>query len=257
MDLDSLPVKNGFRMRGEAVTRLETLVDAAFAFALSMLVISVGTLPKDVPELFLALHRLPTFAACFLIVVVFWLAHNRWSRRYGLDDAKTTGLSLALVFTVLVFVFPLRIVMSGGMNSMTGGWVPSEMLVRGMEDLQGCFIVYGAGFCVLSAIIVQLNRIALKRGSELGLDAYEVLCTEEEIGAFRNLVLVGIASSTLAFFLRHSEVRALAGLPGFLYGTLGFTQTWHHRRAGARRRALVESGAVVRGGRVLTRGDID
>lgn len=60
MDLDSLPVEDGFRLRGEASSRLAAFVDAV---VLSMLVISVGTLPKDVPEPYVALHRLPTFAA--------------------------------------------------------------------------------------------------------------------------------------------------------------------------------------------------
>ena len=60
MDLDSLPVEYGFRLRGESSSRLAAFVDAV---VLSMLVISVGTLPKDVPELYLALQRLPTCAA--------------------------------------------------------------------------------------------------------------------------------------------------------------------------------------------------
>lgn len=39
-DLDALPRLNGFRLRGLAMTRLEAFVDAAFAFAVRMLVIA-------------------------------------------------------------------------------------------------------------------------------------------------------------------------------------------------------------------------
>ena len=39
--LAQLPVKNGFRLRGEAMTRIEVFSDAAFAFAITMLVISL------------------------------------------------------------------------------------------------------------------------------------------------------------------------------------------------------------------------
>ena len=39
-DLDGLPRLNGFRLRGMQMTRLETFIDAAFAFAISMLVIA-------------------------------------------------------------------------------------------------------------------------------------------------------------------------------------------------------------------------
>ena len=36
-DLDLLPQLRGFRLRGMEMTRLETFIDAAFAFAISML----------------------------------------------------------------------------------------------------------------------------------------------------------------------------------------------------------------------------
>jgi hypothetical protein len=39
-NLDSLPRLKGFRLRGMEMTRLETFIDAAFAFAISMLVIA-------------------------------------------------------------------------------------------------------------------------------------------------------------------------------------------------------------------------
>ena len=39
-DLDALPRLRGFRLRGMEMTRLETFIDAAFAFAISMLVIA-------------------------------------------------------------------------------------------------------------------------------------------------------------------------------------------------------------------------
>ena len=52
-----------FTRRLDVASETETgaFVDAAFVF--SMRVISLGTLPKDVPEPYVALHRLPTFAA--------------------------------------------------------------------------------------------------------------------------------------------------------------------------------------------------
>jgi len=39
-ELDALPRLGGFRLRGIAMTRLETFIDAAFAFAITMLVIA-------------------------------------------------------------------------------------------------------------------------------------------------------------------------------------------------------------------------
>ena len=39
-DLDALPRRGGFRLRGLEMTRLESFVDATFAFAVSLLVIA-------------------------------------------------------------------------------------------------------------------------------------------------------------------------------------------------------------------------
>ena len=56
-NLDALPRLHGFRLRGIAMTRLETFIDAAFAFAITMLVIAA----QQIPMAFLVpLHR-----ACF------------------------------------------------------------------------------------------------------------------------------------------------------------------------------------------------
>jgi len=44
-DLDALPRLGGFRLRGIAMTRLETFIDAAFAFAMTMLVIAASKFP--------------------------------------------------------------------------------------------------------------------------------------------------------------------------------------------------------------------
>ena len=103
---DASPRENGFRLRGAQVTRLETFVDAAFAFALTLLVIAGDTLPESFAELREALRRTPVFVLCFVLVAMFWSSHNRWSRRYGLEDGWSTVLSMITV-TLLITVLKL------------------------------------------------------------------------------------------------------------------------------------------------------
>ena len=52
--LDSLPRRRGFRLRGIQMTRLETFTDAAFAFAVSMLVIAAQQIPDNMASLLAA-----------------------------------------------------------------------------------------------------------------------------------------------------------------------------------------------------------
>ena len=153
------------------VTRLETFVDAAFAFSLTLLVIFFNDLPDTVAELRDALRRVPTFALCFVLLMLFWGAHNRWSRRFGLEDAKSTVLSLGLVLVVMVFVYPLRMVTGSGLSLLTGGWVPNELKGLGADwllDLQTVFMVYATGFALLSGILWATERACAEAGRCIG-----------------------------------------------------------------------------------------
>src|SRR3712207_3284734 len=93
-----LAVKNGFRLRGEEMTRIETFTDAAFAFALTLLVVSLDP-PTPVTGLLGALREVPAFLLSATLLRMFWWGHHEWSRRFGLDDGPTVVLSCALVCT--------------------------------------------------------------------------------------------------------------------------------------------------------------
>src|SRR5437763_13976077 len=84
-DLDALPRLRGFRLRGIAMTRLETFIDAAFAFAISMLVIAAQQIPDNIPALLAALKNVPTFLCSIAVHGLFWRVHWLWSRRSVLE----------------------------------------------------------------------------------------------------------------------------------------------------------------------------
>ena len=150
--LAQCPVENGFRMRGIEMTRIEVFVDAAFAFTLGLLVIAGSEVPRDFAGLAAALKGLPTFAATFLMMVMFWSAHRDWSRRFGLEDRTVMWLSFAFVFVMLVFVYPLRMVFSSMFHFLSNGWLTSEVRIETLHELRLLFVIYGTGFscCVRS-----------------------------------------------------------------------------------------------------------
>jgi hypothetical protein len=231
MAIDSaLPVRDGFRLRGTSVSRLETFVDAAFAFGVTLVVISVGTLPGSVPELVEALKHVPAFAACFLLLTMLWSGHDEWSRRFGIDNDRTTWLSLLFVFVMLVWVYPLRMVFSEAFDFFTNGWFASGMPKSTNTDIQNCFLIYGIGFASMSAILLQLNREALRTPVEPPLDPVEVLETRRAVGSYAVHVGVACISVLLSFVARNAESNLLASLPGFAYMLTGVGLSWHHKR---------------------------
>ena len=171
--LASVKKVDGFYMRGESMTRIEVFCDAAFAFAMTMLVVSVGSIPSSFDELIVALKNVPAFALSFLQIAAFWFIHRLWSQRYGLETFATMSLSLLMIFIIMVFVYPLRLFYSLFFEFISGGWLPSEFTVTDIEQVPALFVIYGVGFSAITAIIGSLYLHAYKLRQALSLTQYE------------------------------------------------------------------------------------
>ncbi len=221
--LARLPQKNGFRLRGLEMTRLETFADAAFAFAVTMLVISIDMIPGNLEELMLALKGVPAFAASFASIGLVWAGHNRWSRRYGLEDGATTVLTLTLIFVMLVYLYPLKLVFSSFFAWLSGGWLPSEFEIGSVREIAALFIVYGVGFAVVSAVMALLYARALQIAADLALDARETIHTRGDVFGWLIMSVTGLFSALFAV-LMPGDFKAFAG---FVYFILMFAMPWN------------------------------
>lgn len=228
------PRVHGVRLRGEAMTRLETFADAAFAFSITLLVISIDSIPSSYPELIDAIKGAPAFLLCFVQIMIFWAGHRRWSRWYGLEDVPSTLATLFLVFLVLVFVYPLKIIFSGLLAWVTNNWLPFGFALASARELTGVFVIYGIAFASLAGSIVVLYWRALACRDALGLDAFEVLRTKEEIAGWSVVALTGLASASVAL-LAPVTIGVYAG---FVYFVLTFAPVLAARPYARRARAL-------------------
>jgi uncharacterized membrane protein len=211
---------DGFLERGSEVTRMEAFVDAAFAFALTMLVISVGSIPDTMPKLIEALKGTPAFAASFALVSSFWYAHMTWSRRYGLDDPPSIALSLVMVFVVMVFIYPLKAVFASLFGWITHGWLPYGFVLHSVHDLSLMFVVYGIMFGTMGTLFALLYAQAWRRRVDLGLSLDEQVATAEMIA--RGLVkpLVAACSIVIAISLPEDAPNWALGAPGMAYALM-------------------------------------
>jgi len=140
----------------ESRKRLDQFVDAAFGFAVTLLVISGADAPQTLADLQRALLNIPACAAAFVLLVMFWRAHKVFARLTPNRDRWTLLLSLAIVFTVLVYVYPLRLLMQSMFYWISGGRLPGEELITGFDALATLYQIYGVGFAVLSALYAAL-----------------------------------------------------------------------------------------------------
>ena len=221
-DLQDLPAKDGFRLRGMDITRTETFTDAAFAFALTLLVVSIDAIPSTYEELWMAVQGIPAFGLACALLFLFWHGHWNWSRRYGMEDFPTMMLSFFLVFVMLCYVYPMKFVTSLFVAWITGRRLEVGATIESVEELYGIFTIYSIGFVALCLSILLLYLWAWSRRHALKLDALECHVTRTEIGSWIIMASVGVIAILMGLFApRHP-----ATVPGWAYASLAVVMPW-------------------------------
>lgn len=155
----------------EAAKRLDAFVDAAFAFAVTLLVITGANGPSSLAALGVAMGRIPASLGAFALIAMFWMAYRDFGRIAPRRDAWSSLNGLAIVFVVLVYVFPLRMLVESAFVWISGGRLPGEVIIRNLEDLRMLFRVYGMGFVVLAGLFITLYAHAARSPETLGVNA--------------------------------------------------------------------------------------
>ncbi|CCQ10257.1 Transglutaminase-like [Pseudoalteromonas luteoviolacea B = ATCC 29581] len=207
------PIDTTFRLRGESMDRLETFVAASFAFAVTMLIISIDDIPTNFTEFLQAVKLVPSFAASFAIIAWIWASHAAWCRKYGLEDAPTILLSCTLVFVVLIYIFPLRIMMQGLFAALSDGYLPSEMKYDNIFEVRFMFVFYSVGFWALSANFFALFAYANRQKERLNLTCFEQYQTQTEQQSWAIVNLIALSSIVLSIYLPSH----LIGWAGYVY----------------------------------------
>src|SRR5450755_2912865 len=166
-----------FRWRGGEITRLEAFCDVVFGFALTLLVVSLEV-PRSYAEMMAAMRGFLPFAICFAQLVMIWLAHYRFSRRFGLEDPYTVFLNIVLLFLVLFYVYPLKFVFTLVFSQLTGGEI-----AHGIGDHEGAVLmrIYAIGFTAVFSLFALMYAHAYKLRDELELNPVEVLMTQSAL----------------------------------------------------------------------------
>ena len=228
-------VVDGFRMRGREVTRLESFADAVFAFALTLIVVSLEV-PKSFADLIRTMRGFPAFAVCFLMLATIWNTHYKFSRRYGLDDATTRFLTCVLLFIVLFYVYPLKFLFTLGINDMIFGGSGDLQITH--RDLSTLYSIYGFGFAGIYFAFTLLYLHAWRLRDILDLSELEKLETRYIMLRVLFVSIVGLLAAVLA---QMSWFPSWGGLIYFLLIPILRGLRMIHRR---RRAGLIAGGAT-------------
>ena len=180
--------------------RLDNFVDGAFAFAVTLLVISGGNLPHDVAALEYALRGIPAFALCFSQLALFWHGHVRWRDTCRLTDRGSLLLSLLLVFFALIFVFPLYLLYSSFLNGISHGMLSPGFKFdpADLQSLRAMYACYGLSYACMAGTLTWLFRHGLRHAASPDRESRISARVSMAIWAF--CAAVGLLSAlTIAF----------------------------------------------------------
>ena len=219
-------------MRGDAdwpkrdVLRLEGFSDAVFAFALTLLVVSLET-PRTFDDLLATLKGAPAFAVCFALFWIIWKEHHRFFQRYGLDDTRIVVLNALLLFLVLLYVYPLKFLFT----LLLGGLRESNANAMRPEQTKYLMAIYSSGYAAVFALFALMDRHAYVRRADLKLTPQQIFLTRAQAGAMMLHCSLGVVSVALALLVPFPFVAAA----GWMYFLIGPVQWLYWSRLRQRR----------------------
>ncbi|MDR3694732.1 TMEM175 family protein [Mucilaginibacter sp.] len=212
--------------RSHEPSRLETFSDAVFAFAVTLIIVSLEV-PKSFTELFETMKGTLSFAACFGALFQIWNQQNIFFRRYGLHNSATNTLNGALLFVVLLYVYPLKFLFSllFDNNSFVESGHAHEMIST--AQMPTLMLIYGSGFTAINLLFCLMYLTAKKHAKELKLKPVEMFETQTVIYVNLTLTLIGVTAMLLAWLLPVEY----SGMSGFTYMLIGLAYwIWYSYR---------------------------
>jgi len=207
--------------------RLEAFSDAVFAFAVTLLVVSLEV-PKSAPELFAAMRGFVAFGICFLFLAMIWVEHSRFFQRFPLTDALTVALNMLLLFVVLLYVYPLKFLFA----ALTDGlWAQPSVSIDSVAQVRSLMIVYGIGFLTVNLVLVAMRLNAprqMRRRAPGDFGALERLALQT--GLLRNMAQALVAVGSIMIVALTRDDGFYAGMIYILLAPIGTLVGLQHRR---------------------------
>ncbi|SRR5581483_5022309 len=227
-----LGAQSGFRWRGSDISRVESLSDAVFGFSVALLIVS-SEVPHNFDEFLIKLRDFVPFAACFMQLMSVWYLHYQFYRRYNLQDLRSTVLTMALLFLVLFYTYPLKFVFLSWWLSIVS-MEEARSIFRSLEQLREMYEIYAVGYIAVMIVFALMYDYAYRSRAKLQLTELEIWDT---LHVRREMLLfssVGVVAFLLAMFVPIE----LIFLSGISYALLGIISSIHGGWSGKRRREI-------------------
>lgn len=181
-------------MRGanRDVSRLKNFSDAVFALSATLLVVTLEV-PNSYNALLEAVAGFPAFALGFAAIISLWYNHREFFAHYPLDDNRTIVLNSVLLFIILLYVYPLKL-LTQVMAERFLGAEPNIIVNMGTAETQWLYLIFGGAAFGVFLIFGLLHVQAWRAREVLNLDDAGRQRLRGEIYSYVLLVIVSLLS---------------------------------------------------------------
>ena len=206
--------KEGTRWRGHEVQRIEAFTDAVFAFAITLLAVSLEV-PKSFDELLETMKGFVGFALTFGILFLFWYRQYVFFRKYGIDDRPIIVLNGVLLFSVLFFIYPFKF-MSYLIVTMVFDFGDESLhRIINIDKMPELLSLYFFGIGLMNGTLGLMYRHALKYRLHLQLnEVEETEATKQYLIGM--LSITAFALAIVLLFILPPHLSSFSVLPVFV-----------------------------------------
>ncbi len=202
--------ENGGR-RDYEIQRIETFSDGVFAFAVTLLIVSLQV-PQNFEELLTNMRGFFAFGISFAILVSIWSDQHKFFRNYGLDDGWTIALNGALLFIVLFYTYPLKFLFTLLFSNQIYGPNKSPLTITA-QQMPTLMMIYALGFIAIYTLFFLMYYRANRKSAQLGLTPIENFDCRSSMYKALIMIITGACSLLFAFLVPVKY----AGLTGLIY----------------------------------------
>lgn len=216
-------MREQFKLRGENPSRLENFSDAVFAFSITLLMISLEV-PKTFSRILELTDQMIAFAMTIIPLVIIWQQHRMFFRRYGLDDRTVLIWNTALLFIVLIFIFPLKFLSLFLVRFFSMFFTETENIFITMiegHQVPWLMVYYGLGALGILFVFSRFYRHALNKKEFLELSLVEQNHIQYYKRLFFHLCFIPVISIVFVIIFMHVNVALASIISGMLYALTG------------------------------------
>ncbi|MFZ6745795.1 TMEM175 family protein [Undibacterium sp. JH2W] len=206
--------------------RLDGFSDAVFAFAVTLLVVSLEV-PKSAHELFHLMHGFLAFGVAFTLLMILWYQHGKFFKRFPITDLWMITLNMSLLFVILLYVYPLKFLFASLFDSLI--WRSAGDSFNTVSEVRTLMTIYGAGIVAVNFVFYLMHKHAWRLRERFAMSLPQL--TELRADTAGNLINMAVAGLSVLIVLVTNDRGAWAGCIYFLLGPAHWASgAWHGRQ---------------------------